>query len=136
MFTQFKIWSLVTLTAFIFAVVNVISDPVENYIFDMVSMTIVLTSTLVVFLLSRWSKRLFVYLLPPLLCMTYIGMVVKIWMLEDPSKKNEWSTERHLALMLELVAIMVAQVDVEPARPTNSSARASSHRASAQSNHG
>ena len=60
---------------------NVISDQSPNYIFDVVSMSVCLTSTVIVFIVSKHWKKAFVYLLPPLLVMTYAGMNVKIWLL-------------------------------------------------------
>ena len=86
---------------------NVISDPSPNYIFDVISMTIVITSTAIVFFVSKYWNKLFVYLLPPLLFMTYVGMVVKIWYLQDESSKEEWTSDRHNELIVEMMAIMV-----------------------------
>ena len=73
----------------------------------MVNMTIVLSCTAIVFVVSKHWKKLFVYLLPPLLVMTYVGMVVKIWLLQDEKTKEEWTIERHNELQVEMIAIMI-----------------------------
>ena len=70
-------------------------------------MTIVMSSTAIVFFVSKYKKQLFVYLLPPLLFMTYVGMIVKIWYLQDESAKDQWTNDRHNEVIVEMIAIII-----------------------------
>ena len=105
MWRQYKIWSIIVIVAFISSVATVLTDQSTNNICDVVNMTIVLVCQLLIFLISKRWKKSFIYLLPILLLVTYFGMLIKIWVLQEEDAKNDWTLERHQALTIELVAI-------------------------------
>ena len=68
-------------------------------------MVTVVTFQLLVYLISKRWKFLFVYLLPVLLIASYTGMLIKIYVVQDAEEKAEWTLERHQAITMETFAL-------------------------------
>ena len=79
----------------------------NNYL-DLANMTFSTLVTLLVYLIGKRWKKLFVYMMPIVMLFYFVGMLTKIYLLQDETTTAEWTVERHLAAQLELIAIFAS----------------------------
>ena len=105
MWSSYKIWSFVVVVGFLATVIRVLTEHSWNNILDLANMGLATFVTLLVYLISRRWKKVFVYLMPLQMLVIFAGMLTKIYLLQEETTTAEWTVERHLAAQLELLAI-------------------------------
>ena len=81
MWNQFKVWSLICIVGVFATIVVLMTDNSLNAKLDCINMSTSFAATLIVYLISKRWKHLFVYLIPVMLIASFTGMLIKIFVM-------------------------------------------------------